>query len=175
MIYSYQAKDQQGRTVTGSLDAPDERQAAQEIRGMGYFPMRLAPQRGGAATFSPSYTARQSSAAGYAARPRAMSPGRWLLVHLIFPIWSGVGLRDMALMYRQFSAMINAGVPDLPGLDHADAADKQRSFAGLSAKNQRARPGRRDADRGHERVPVDFHGVPPGDDRGGRDRPGGWT
>ena len=54
MLYSYQAKDSAGRTVTGSLDAPDERRAAQDIRDMGYFPMRLAPQRGGAATFSPN-------------------------------------------------------------------------------------------------------------------------
>ena len=53
MLFSYQAKDQLGRTVTGALDAESERQAAQEIRDMGYFPMRLAPQRGGAATQSP--------------------------------------------------------------------------------------------------------------------------
>ncbi len=43
MLYSYQAKDQAGRTVTGALDAESERQAAQEIRDMGYFPMHLAP------------------------------------------------------------------------------------------------------------------------------------
>ncbi len=44
MIFSYQAKDQQGRTVTGALDATDERQAAHEIRDMGYFPMRVTAQ-----------------------------------------------------------------------------------------------------------------------------------
>ena len=120
MLYSYQAKDTTGRTVTGSLDAPDERQAAQDIRDMGYFPMRLAPQRGGAATLSPN-TSRNSGADSqtitphYASR-RPMSLGRWLLVHLVFPIWSGVGLRDMALMYRQFAAMIGAGVPIYQGL-----------------------------------------------------------
>jgi len=103
MIYSYQARDSAGVLVTGSLDAPDERQAAQEIRSRGYFPTRLSPQRGGAATLSPG------SAATMGRRP--MSPGRWLLAHLIFPLWSGVGLRDMAMLYRQFSAMINAGVP----------------------------------------------------------------
>jgi len=108
MIYSYQAKDRTGRTVTGALDAPDERQAAQEIRDMGYFPMRLAVQPGGAAAFS-----GPSAASPPEARPMppAMSPGRWLLAHLVFPLWSGVGLRDIALFYRQFSAMIGAGVP----------------------------------------------------------------
>lgn len=110
MIYSYQAKDRAGRTVTGALDAPDERRAAQEIRDMGYFPMRLAPQQGGAATLSPQNETMGRGAAPSSAR-RAMSPGRWLLVHLIYPIWSGVGLRDLALLYRQFSAMLAAGVP----------------------------------------------------------------
>lgn len=114
MIYSYQAKDRTGRTVTGSLDAPDERQAAQEIRDMGYFPMRLAPQAGGgAAAFSPSSDTVQRGAVH---RP-AMPLGRRMMAHLVYPIWSGVGLRDLALFYRQFSAMIHAGVPIYQCLD----------------------------------------------------------
>ena len=134
MLYSYQAKDQSGRTVTGALDAETERQAAQEIRDMGYFPMRLAPQQGGAAMPSPqpnypqpsyppsgypqaSYpqesSANRSALNGSAGmlQRRPMSPGLWLLAHLVFPLFSGVGLRDMALMYRQFAAMLGAGVP----------------------------------------------------------------
>lgn len=115
MIYSYQAKDRAGRTVTGSLDAPDERRAAQEIRDMGYFPMRLAPQQGGAATFSPQsgtpFPGAAPQRASQTSRQPAMPLGQWLLVHLVYSIWSGVGLRDLALLYRQFSAMLNAGVP----------------------------------------------------------------
>jgi len=113
MIYSYQAKDRQGRTVTGALDAPDERQAAHEIREMGYFPMRVAAQAGavggydGASGYVPV-----AAGTGYAA-PAAppISVGRWLLVHLVYSFWTGVGLRDLALMYRQFAAMLGAGVP----------------------------------------------------------------
>ena len=74
---------------------------------MGYFPMRLSPQLGGAATLTPLDGPPSRS---LAASP-AMPPGLWLLAHLVYPLWSGVGLRDMSLMYRQFSAMINAGVP----------------------------------------------------------------
>ncbi len=118
MLFSYQAKDQAGRTVTGALDADNERQAAQEIRDMGYFPMRLAPQRGGAATLTPPPGASAQSAARGALNGsagllprRPMSPGLWLLAHLVFPLFSGVGLRDLALMYRQFAAMLGAGVP----------------------------------------------------------------
>lgn len=124
MLYSYQAKDKSGRTVTGALDAESERQAAQEIRDMGYFPMRLAPQRGGAATLSPQATSHDNAqsrsglngaaalngAAGMLPR-RKTSPFVWLLAHLVFPFFSGVSLRDMALLYRQFAAMLGAGVP----------------------------------------------------------------
>ena len=119
MLYSYQAKDQTGRTITGALDAESERQAAQEIRDMGYFPMRLAPQQGGAATldspqksFSDNAQNRSALNGSSGMLPRSkMSPGLWLLAHLIFPLFSGVSLRDMALMYRQFAAMLGAGVP----------------------------------------------------------------
>ena len=118
MLYSYQAKDQSGRTVTGALDADSERQAAQEIRDMGYFPMRLAPQPGGGIV-SPSPGAGYAGQSGSEALngtagllPRKkMSPGLWLMAHLVFPLFSGVSLRDMALMYRQFAAMLGAGVP----------------------------------------------------------------
>ena len=124
MLYSYQAKDQSGRTVTGALDAETERQAAQEIRDMGYFPMRLAPQQGSAAAFSPQTNFSQerpsnrsmpnesavNTSAGMLPR-RSLSPGVWLMAHLVFPLFSGVGLRDIALMYRQFAAMLGAGVP----------------------------------------------------------------
>ncbi len=129
MIYSYQAKDRTGRTVTGALDAPDERQAAQEIRDMGYFPMRLAVQAGGAATLSaPSSEYSQSTGAS---AQMAMSPGRWLLAHLVFPVWSGVGLRDLALFYRQFSAMISAGVPIYQCLTTLERQTSNRILRGL--------------------------------------------
>ena len=111
MIYSYQAKDQTGRTVTGSLDAPDERRAAQEIRDMGYFPMRLAPQSGGAATLAPETGSPFGGAPPRRETARTAPSAPWLLVRLVYPIWSGVGLRDLSLFYRQFSAMLGAGVP----------------------------------------------------------------
>lgn len=109
MIYTYQAKDNSGGTVTGALDAPDERQAAQEIRAMGYFPMRVAVQAGRAGVL-PAPVPGYAQQAAEDRQPLQL-PGRWILEHLIFPLWSGVGLRDLALFYRQFAAMISAGVP----------------------------------------------------------------
>lgn len=114
MIYSYQAKDRTGRTVTGALDAPNEHQAAQEIRDMGYFPMRLAPQAGGGAT---ALSPHSGTVPHSAVQTPPLPLGRRLMAHLVYPLWSGVGLRDLALLYRQFSAMIAAGVPIYQCLD----------------------------------------------------------
>ena len=126
MIFSYQAKDQQGRTVTGALDATDERQAAHEIRDMGYFPMRVTAQAGAGSSgnagndsfgtggytgASPAFLPNAGPVRSSVPAPPPMTLGRWLLVHLVYSFWSGVGLLDMALMYRQLAAMLGAGVP----------------------------------------------------------------
>ena len=71
MIYSYEAKDGGGRTVTGSLDAQDERTAARQVREMGYFLMRLvptAPQR-------PRTAERRLAPRPPASRPRGVGDG----------------------------------------------------------------------------------------------------
>lgn len=105
MIYSYEAKDGAGRTVTGSLDAQDERAAAMLVRDQGYFPTRLAPLNGSAST------AAEAGPVPTITRPSEQSLGKWLLVHLVYPIWTGVSLNELALTYRQFGAMLRAGVP----------------------------------------------------------------
>ena len=118
MIYSYEAKDDAGRTVTGSLEAQDTRAAASQVRNMGYFLMRLVPADGGGGGRGPrpgpggTATMPRSDWDGYGRlRPPKMPPLTWLLAHLVYPVWSGISVRDLALFYRQFSAMINAGVP----------------------------------------------------------------
>ena len=106
MIYSYEAKDGTGRTVTGSLDADDERAAATLVREQGYFPMRLVPQNGGAAGPAPEPASRDTHRD---ATRRPSAP--WLMVHVVYPLWTGVGLNELTLFYRQFAAMLRAGVP----------------------------------------------------------------
>lgn len=108
MIFSYEAKDSAGRTVTGSLDAGSEQAAVSQVRTMGYFLLRLVPQ----AAQSSNGGAAPVSAEPFALRPaRPLTPGQWLLIHLVYPLWSGVSLRDLALFYRQFATLIDAGVP----------------------------------------------------------------
>ncbi len=109
MIYSYEAKDGGGRTITGSLDALDERTAARQVRDMGYFLMRLAPSgplrmplTGRAPTDAPPSASLEELGVDGAPGP---------FVRALRSFWSGVGLRDLALFYRQFAALINAGVP----------------------------------------------------------------
>jgi type II secretory pathway component PulF len=110
MIYSYEAKDGGGRTVTGSLDASDERMAARQVREMGYFLMRLAPNG----------TAVVPGAAAAMASPMMSVPdvggGPGSVVRALRSLWTGVGLRDLALFYRQFATLIHAGVPIYQGL-----------------------------------------------------------
>jgi type II secretory pathway component PulF len=101
MIYSYEAKDAHGHTVTGSLDAHDEHTAAMLVREQGYFPTRLIP----------AFSGRTAAPRENSPQKPVTTPGRWLMVHLIYPIWTGVSLNELALSYRQFAAMLHAGVP----------------------------------------------------------------
>ncbi len=106
LTFTYEAKDQGGRTVTGSLEAPDERTAVVQVRALGYYPMRLAPQ-GMAAHAAP----RVQSAAPANAILAGAAPPHWVMRHILYPLWSGVGARDLSICYRQFAAMLRAGVP----------------------------------------------------------------
>ncbi len=98
MIYSYEAKDEAGQTVTGSLHAQDERTAARQVRELGFFPLRVA-----AASGTGQVQAREQpvSAAG---------PNK-LLQTFVYPLWSGVAPMDLAICYRQWATLIGAGVP----------------------------------------------------------------
>jgi len=98
MIYSYEAKNKLGCTVTGSLNAQDEQAAVRQVQDLGFFPMRVAAidSSGRAAT-----QAQTASASGQ----------NKLLQTFVHPIWSGVAPMDLAICYRQWATLIGAGVP----------------------------------------------------------------
>jgi type IV pilus assembly protein PilC len=133
--YLYQAKDTTGQTVSGEVTANDERTAAGRVRELGYYPMQV--ERGStvqpaAATqaMPPGYSAQTphqaqsmagaQSTVGSTVQPRvgdlfsngerAFVYGSWFERHCIYPIWTGVAPRDLALFYRQFAAMLSAGM-----------------------------------------------------------------
>lgn len=162
MLYSYEAKDPQGRTVTGSIEADDERSAARYVHDIGYFVMRLSampgqappppatgpagypmpPRPGGYPSTPPSpdtYSGPPRASAVLPATPtytpstsqtglpngfmpelsemptyidrRPMTTGRWLMENIFLRLWSGVKATDLALFYRSFATLIDAGVP----------------------------------------------------------------
>jgi type II secretory pathway component PulF len=120
MIYSYEAKDGDGRTITGSVDAADERSAARQVRELGYFLMRLvpatvsraavaAPRRAGVETPWPTTVSAPEPQVYVESEDAPPGTKRWVVA--LRSIWTGVGIRDLALFYRQFATMIHAGVP----------------------------------------------------------------
>ncbi|MGO8670868.1 MAG: type II secretion system F family protein [Capsulimonadaceae bacterium] len=117
MLFSYEARDSAGRAVSGSLEAADERTAVGLVRDQGYYVMRVVPTavpqaRGVALADRGSVNARPQAAFPYA---RTYNPPpvtwTWMLENLFLRIYSGVSLRDLAVVYRQLAALMNAGVP----------------------------------------------------------------
>ncbi len=123
--FTYQAKDVTGQTIQGSIYAENERAAAGQVRELGYFPMRVA--MGGASVESgmvqPSPMVQQQQAesavtdpfplAGRFLReetPKVRPYGSWFERAFIFPVYTGVSLRDLSMYYKQFGAMLNAGM-----------------------------------------------------------------
>lgn len=156
MLYSYEAKDPEGRTITGSLEAVDERSAARQVHDTGYYLMRLDATPGQAqpqtqpASGPAGYPSGPPTASTYSGPPRAaryapqtasasvistqpahlngyapptattvpnyydqrpMTMGRWIMERIVLQVWPGVSMRDLAIFYRQFAALLDAGVP----------------------------------------------------------------
>ncbi|MDR7446590.1 MAG: type II secretion system F family protein, partial [Armatimonadota bacterium] len=80
-VYQYTARDQMGRVVTGTLEAENDAQVAEKLHQMGFF-----------------ITAIERAKAG---------PGE---ARSFFDLFRGISLRDLALMSRQFSTMVNSGL-----------------------------------------------------------------
>jgi type IV pilus assembly protein PilC len=80
--FQYKVRDQAGKTVSGTLDAPSQSTVAEKLRQMGYSPITISEQR-------PSALKKDISIPGLGAK---------------------VGLKDLAVFSRQFATMINSGL-----------------------------------------------------------------
>lgn len=94
--YSYSARDRAGRTVQGTVTADNAALAHGKIRSLGYEVDRVR--------------------AVEVARTQEILPPAPSLRHrfaeaFIYPVVSGVPLKALAVFYRQFATMINAGIP----------------------------------------------------------------
>ena len=78
--YEYSVRDKQGKLVNGKLDAPNEAALVQKLRGMGYAPLSVKEANSG------------------------------LSMEIKLPGSNKVGLKDLAIMSRQFATMIDSGL-----------------------------------------------------------------
>ena len=91
--FSYEAKDGRGQTVSGVIEAGESRAAALSLREQGLWPTRIELLGGG----------RGRSAKQPAAGAQTRID--------IAPFLLAVPLPDLAMMYRQFATLMDAGVP----------------------------------------------------------------
>jgi type IV pilus assembly protein PilC len=96
--FSYKAKDKAGNTVTGAVEAVDERAAAGTVREMGHLPMEIRQARA------------PRAGAGSEIPPQHGEAGNAFARYLIYPIWTGVSIKMLALFYRQLATMLAAGL-----------------------------------------------------------------
>lgn len=88
--YSYTAKNMAGQTLNGELEAANENEARVRLRAQQLIPLRLARSGGGA-------------------RPGAKKSGGGFLA-------PKVKTKDLQIFTRQFSTLINAGIPVVDAL-----------------------------------------------------------
>lgn len=91
-IFDYKAKNSAGATVVGTVDAADERGAADAIRAMGHLPMSI-------------------TAAKKTAQPKANAPqGNIIARYLLYPVWTGVNIKMLSIFFRQLSTLLASGM-----------------------------------------------------------------
>ena len=102
--YAYTSRNDSGKIIKGKLEAPSEAAALTKIRGLGLLPVTV-----------------RSRAPAPVCRPRSRSPG----------FEKAVGLKELAIMSRQMSTMISAGLSLLRALSILSAQTDNKKLAGI--------------------------------------------
>ncbi|HEY3285240.1 MAG TPA: type II secretion system F family protein [Armatimonadota bacterium] len=92
-LFQYQAKDRSGRTVSGTVDATNRREAAAILQDQGFYPTRVESRQAGPATTT------------LAAGPPDPSPASRLLFFV-----PGLTPKAQAAFFRRLSSLLTAGV-----------------------------------------------------------------
>lgn len=154
--YDYKAKDREGNTVTGAVEASTPGEAAGKVREMGHLPMdiRVSGAR------RPELPGREAGTA--------------FERYLIFPLWTGVNIRALALFYRQMATMLAAGMTVSEALRSAGARIRGRLGILIAEMNEATLRGGRMSEvmSRHPRVfaPLQIHLVRAGEESGMLDR-----
>lgn len=92
--FQFTAKDANGATLTGTLEADDERAAAELLREQGRWPIRVERRR---------------------AQPQPLQ--RTLLDALLAPLTARVRLMELVVFYREMATLLHAGMTVFRALD----------------------------------------------------------
>lgn len=111
--YVYTAKNAQGQTVSGQIDAADQKDAVKRIRQLGLWPMKLDAASGPV---------------------REVGLGTFLSETLIQPIYTGVSLKAKALFFRQLGTMLTAGMSIGSTLDQLQSQTRNRRLRGITER-----------------------------------------
>jgi type IV pilus assembly protein PilC len=102
--YAYTSRNDAGKIIKGKLEAPSEAAALSKIRGLGLSPVTV-----------------QESRAGTGLQTEIKIPG----------FEKSVGLKELAIMSRQMSTMISAGLSLLRALSILSAQTDNKKLAGI--------------------------------------------
>lgn len=91
-MFNYKAKDRSGNTVSGTVEAVDESAAANMVRELGHLPMEI------------------SHARTKIEREPSTEAGSIFARYLIYPLWTGVNIKMLALFYRQLATLLGSGM-----------------------------------------------------------------
>ncbi len=108
--FTYIAKDRLGKTIEGIIYADNSALAVGKVREMGYEVEKVR-------ALDP--------------RPPRVGVGRRFAENFVYPVVSGVSLKELAFFYRQFATMINAGIPLYQSLVTLEGQTRNRKLAGI--------------------------------------------
>ncbi len=108
--FTYIARDRAGKTVQGTISAANSALAVGKVRELGFTPERVR-------------------AIEFRREPGSIS--RRFAENFIYPVSSGVPLKDLAVFYRQFATMINAGIPLYQALVTLEGQARNPRLAGI--------------------------------------------
>lgn len=109
-IFNYEGKALDGRLMRGTVEANDEAEARVKLRAQQIAPIRV---------FLPKKKVAASSSSGF---------------NFELKIGSGVGIRDLQVMTRQFATLIASGVPIVQGLQSLRQGSKNPYFREVLSK-----------------------------------------
>lgn len=99
--YRYDVRDRGGKLVSGTIEAPNEAAVVHKLRDMGLTPVAVKEANTG------------------------------LQREITLPIGKGVGLKDLAIMSRQFATMIDSGLSMLRALTILAGQTQNKKLAGV--------------------------------------------